>query len=153
MAQTFSAPVTYVQPDFEELKRRFQGHVNPGYGHDGRSWFDPSDRYEYVSRENREVAFEYVHMGINHTSFGDVIKEMQKRGLRPALYEELLCFAEKYPDEQRKYPIVALGSKVCMAGCCIIVPSLVDDRGARGLDAWWIAYGFRDTARFLAVRE
>ncbi|NMB91569.1 hypothetical protein GYA37_01825 [candidate division WWE3 bacterium] len=40
----------------------------------------------------------------------DAISEMDKYGLRPAALKELLSFGFKYPDEQKKNPIVALGS-------------------------------------------
>lgn len=40
----------------------------------------------------------------------DVIKEMDKQGYRPAELPELLALGAKHPDEQKKYPIIALGS-------------------------------------------
>jgi hypothetical protein len=39
-----------------------------------------------------------------------IIKELDGLGLRPATIHELLKFGAKTPDEQRKYPIVSLGS-------------------------------------------
>ena len=40
------------------------------------------------------------------------IQEMTERGLRPATMQELLAFAAAYPDVQKEFPIVALGSVV-----------------------------------------
>ena len=40
----------------------------------------------------------------------EILDAMDAAGLRPALYEELLAFASKYPNEQRKHTIAALGS-------------------------------------------
>lgn len=146
----FSAPIVYLQPEFEELKRRFPAYVNSGYK-GKRS--DPIGRCKGISKENREVAFEYIHMD-RKASTDEVLAEMDRKGLRPALYEELLGFAEKYPDEQRKFPIVALGSKTRVGG----------DRGVaflcgfgdgRSLDLHWLGLGsdWRSDYRFLAVRK
>ena len=144
----FSAPIVYVQPAFEELKRQFPAYVNPDYK--GKR-FDPIERCKAVSKENREVAFEYVHLD-RDASTDEVLAEMDRRGLRPALYEELLGFAEKYPDEQRKYPIVALGSETRVVGSRGVAYLWDDDRG-RSLDLDWVDYGWVGYCRFLAVRK
>lgn len=144
----FSAPVVYVQPAFEELKRRFPAYVNLDYK--GKR-FDPIERCKGVSTENREVAFEYVHMD-RDASTDEVLAEMDRKGLRPALYEELLGFAEKYPDEQRKYPIVALGSGAHVHGGRRVA-YLWDDDDSRNLYLYWIGGDWDDHCRFLAVRK
>ena len=144
----FSAPIIYVQPSFKELKRRFPAYVNPDYK--GKR-FDPIERCKAVSKENREVAFEYVHMS-RDASTDEVLAEMDRKGLRPALYEELLGFAEKYPDEQRKYPIVALGSETHVNGIRNVA-YLCDDDDGRRLDLDWLDYDWDDYYRFLAVRK
>lgn len=144
----FSAPIAYVQPDFEELKRRFPARVSPDYK--GKR-FDPIERCKGVSTENREVAFEYVHMD-HDASIDEVLAEMDRKGLRPALYEELLGFAEKYPDEQRKYPIVALGSETNVSGgrfvACLWGVGLGRLFSLDWIDRVWLA-----DCRFLAVRK
>lgn len=144
----FMASVVYVQPEFDELKRRFPAYVNPDYN--GKR-FDPIERCKAVSKENREVAFEYVHMDRN-ASTDEVLAEMDRNGLQPALYEELLGFAEKYPDEQRKYPIVALGSGTGVSGRRCVAYLWRDDDGRR-LCLDWIASDWSDCYRFLAVRK
>ncbi|MEK7384088.1 MAG: hypothetical protein AAB262_12495 [Elusimicrobiota bacterium] len=144
----FSAPIVYVQPKFEELKRRFPAYVNPDYK--GKR-FDPIERCKAVSKENREVAFEYVHMD-RDASTDEVLAEMDRKGLRPALYEELLGFAEKYPDEQRKFPIVALGSEADVS-CLRHVAFLWDDDDGRHLDLIWVDGDWDGDCRFLAVRK
>jgi hypothetical protein len=144
----FSAPVVYVQLTSKELKRRFPAYVKPDYK--GKR-FHPIERCKGVSTENREVAFEYVHMD-RDASTDEVLAEMDRRSLRPALYEELLGFAEKYPDEQRKYPIVALGSESGVRGDRHVAYLWYDDRG-RCLLLYWIDYDWRVTFRFLAVRK
>ena len=80
---------------------------------------------------------------------GDVVKQLDKQGLRPAELPELLAFGEKYPDVQRDFPVVALGS---------VLQILVGDRPAPCLDGhsgrrnlclfWWGSF-----YRFAAVRK
>ena len=144
----FSAQVAYIQPEFEELKRRFPAYVDPDYK--GKR-FDPIERCKAVSKENREVAFEYVHMD-RAASTDEVLAEMDREGLRPALYEELLGFAEKYPDEQRKRPTVALGSETDV-GRDRHVAYLGRDGDGRRLGLRWIDRGWNGRYRFLAVRK
>ena len=147
----FSAPIVYVQPEFEELQRRFPIYVDPGYN--GKR-LDPIERCKGVSMENREVAFEYVHMG-RYALTAEVLAEMDRKGLRPALYEELLGFALKYPDEQWKYPIVALGSEMFVDGYRLIACVWFDDVG-RGLDLFFADDeddNLTSLYRFLAVHE
>ncbi len=142
--QQFRAFVKYEQPEFEELRRRFRVYVNLEFK---GTRFHPIERCKAVSKENREVAFEYVHMD-RDASTDEVLAEMDRRGLRPALYEELLGFAEKYPDEQRKFPIVALGSRATVA---VIVAYLWDHGLGWRLDLDWIDGRWSDGCRFLAV--
>jgi hypothetical protein len=144
----FSAPVVYVQPEFEELKSRFPAYVNHDYN--GKR-FDPIERCKGVPKESRDVAFEYVHMGRKATT-DEVLAEMDRKGLRPALYEELLGFAEKYPDEQRERPIVALGSEALVRGHRLVAYLWCDGLG-RYLHLYGIADGWNDSCRFLAVRK
>lgn len=144
----FSAQVVYVQPEFEELKRRFPAYVNPDYK--GKR-FDPIERCKAVSKENREVALEYVYL-VRNASTDEVLAVMDCLGLRPALYEELLGFAEKYPDEQRKYPIVALGSEAGVSGHRLVAYLWHGDDG-RGLGLHWVGDVWDGRYRFLAVRK
>lgn len=142
----FSAQIVYDQPEFEELQRRFPAYVNPEYK--GKR-FDPIERCKAVSKENREVAFEYVHMG-RDASTNEVLAEMDRRGLRPALYEELLGFAEKHPDELRKYSIVALGSGTYVGAHPFVACLWPVDPG-RGLRLAYFDQDWSDFYRFLAV--
>ena len=94
---------------------------------------------------------ELVHFNQTLTS-EEVIADLKKRGFRPAELHELLSFGIQYPEEQRKYPIVALGS-VWRWDVGRRVPYLDGDGGKRDLnldyfDSLWVGY-----CRFLAVRE
>lgn len=143
---SFVAPVVYNQPKLEELKRQFPGRVNRCY-EEGR--FHPIKRCKGVSQENRKITFEYVYMGHDKLmSISRALAEMEARGLRPALYEESLSFAEQYPDEQHKYIIVALGSEMCVNGETYVA-SLTHDIAGRILSIV-SGIGFY---HYLAVRE
>ena len=69
----------------------------------------------------------------------------------PGKIEHLLSFGEKYPEEQRKYPIVALGSVASVYGFRF-VPCLGRSVAERGLRLDWWYYDWDGRCRFLAVR-
>ncbi len=68
---------------------------------------------------------------------GEVLAEMKNRGLRPATLPELLAFGAQFPDEQRKYPIVALGSAWKYFEGCNFVPALVGQDNERRLSLYF----------------
>ncbi len=70
----------------------------------------------------------------------------------PGKIEHLLSFGAKFPKEQRKRPIVGLGSVARVDGCCD-VPCLDRDGSERGLHLLWGGDGWDAVSRFLAVRE
>ena len=147
-----TAFVKYVQPSYEELRHQFPQSrciVFSGYE---RTRLAPIERCKTVSKQSREVTFEYVYMG-RKASSDEILAEMDRKGLRPALYEELLGFAEKYNSEQWTYPLVALGSLGITRGCRVacVYWSLVTSTWF--LDMPFFSTNWRDEYRFLAVRE
>jgi hypothetical protein len=82
----------------------------------------------------------------------DAIRLMKEDGFEPAQTGHILTFGEINPEEQRKYPIVGLGSS-CTIGGSRYVPCL--DRGDvkrdLNLDRWDVDWSFH--FRFLAVRK
>jgi hypothetical protein len=145
----FSAKVVYAIPAMDELRRRFPAYVNPAY--DGIV-FQPIKVCENVSRETREVEFEYVDLDRSGGK-DESLAAIDKRGLRPALPEELIAFNEAYPEEMTKFPIAALGSKteVNSFTSCVAMMSGVSGRSVLGLgwyEDWWDA-----GCRFLFVRK
>ncbi len=95
-----------------------------------------------------EWEWKIFHFG--QISSEDATVAMVANDWQPAKLEHILVFGEKYPDEQRKYPIVGLGSsRVGGRG----VPSLRGDDLGRSLhlDTW--RADWRDNYRFLAVRK
>jgi hypothetical protein len=70
----------------------------------------------------------------------------------PAKIEHLLAYGATYPEDQRQYPIVGLGS-VAEVGGRRFVPYLSRRGTGRGLDLDWWDDGWRGNCRFLAVRK
>ena len=99
-----------------------------------------------------EAVFELAHFN-KYISSEDAIAELKKQGFRPAKIEELLAFGEKYPEEQRKYPIVALGSVWQDWSGYRRVASLWCAGSSRGLGLLWFERGWDGGYRFLVVRE
>jgi len=79
-----------------------------------------------------------------------VKEEMDKEGWKPATIWHLLFFGIKNPEEQKKYPIIALGS-VWRGLVAVLYWYDIDRRrrlGLSGLDCKWGGH-----CRFLAVRK
>ena len=69
----------------------------------------------------------------------------------PGKIEHLLAFGAKYPEEQRKYPVIALGSVAKVDGLRR-VPCLGVRGRERDLGLGWWNDGWLGRCRFLAVR-
>ncbi len=82
-----------------------------------------------------------------------VLALMDKAGLRPATMVELLSFGAQYPDEQRRYPIVALGSVWTDRDGYRYVGYLWGHPGYRHLYLYWLDLDWPAYYRFLAVRK
>ena len=79
---------------------------------------------------------------------------IEEAGYEPAKIEHLLAFGAAYPDEQWKYPIVALGSVGEIAGFGFrFVPCLCGFRFRRDLSMDWWSGGWDSNCRFLVVRR
>jgi hypothetical protein len=68
-----------------------------------------SKRFPVKGQGRVELNAEFVYYG-KLMSSDDIVKDVKERSLRPATLSELLAFGETYPDKQREFPIVALGS-------------------------------------------
>lgn len=99
-----------------------------------------------------EIELKLFHFNKAMTS-EDVIKEMDKQGYRPAELSELLALGAKHPDEQRKYPIIALGSVWrYWYGSRGVAYLRLDDSG-RELRLYCFDDGWHEDCRFAAVRK
>ena len=83
----------------------------------------------------------------------DVIQELDKEGLRAAELPELLAFAAKYPDMQRKFSIAGLGSVWKDRKGYRNVPCLYEASEGRYLDLHWWDDGWYSYTRFAAIHK
>ena len=81
-----------------------------------------------------------------------VVKEIKAAGWEPGKIEHVLSFGAKFPEEQRKYPVIGLGSVARVRGGRR-VPCLCRRGAGRGLDLDWWDDGWGGGYRFLAVRK
>ena len=149
----FLVPVVYVQPTVDELNRRFPcDKFGEKFLPEGLH-FDAIESCKSVSRDNREVAFEYLHMDCE-ASTEEILAKMDRLGFRPALYEELLSFGERYPNEPLKYRIAALGS---VTNVNRVPDAAYLCGGYQGQISFQLGYlcdaDWEDDFRFLVVRE
>lgn len=82
-----------------------------------------------------------------------VIRNLKIRGLRPATLPELLAFGVKYPEKQRRFRIVALGSTWKDSNGWRLVPSLDSDDFGRGLSLGFWSDLWGRGCYFLVVKK
>lgn len=99
-----------------------------------------------------EVAVELIHLN-RVVSTSEALRELDKAGYRPAELHELLAFGEKYPELQRKFPVVALGSVWQDRLGSHDVPYLDRYGSRRHLHLIWIESVWGEVYRFAAVRK
>ena len=98
----------------------------------------------------KEAAIELVHFN-RYIERDDALRELDKMGLRPAELPELLAFGASYPEKQREFPIVALGSVWQRWHCDRSVACLGSGSGRRGLSLYYFDIGWPSHYRFAAV--
>ena len=120
-------------------------------------------RYDYANNDittkrfpikgEGKVEFEGRYFHFNRTtSSKNAIAAMKEAGWEPANIEHLLVLGEKYPDEQRKFPIIGLGS-VAEVGGSRGVPVLDGGGSERHLRLDWFDRDWSGYYRFLAFRK
>ncbi|MFH1611493.1 MAG: hypothetical protein ABIA83_02745 [Patescibacteria group bacterium] len=95
---------------------------------------------------------ELVHLN-KKASSEEALAHKEANGLRPATIEELLAFGATYPDVQREFPVVALGSSWVDRDGHRRAPYLDGDGSERELSLDWYGSGWFEGCRFLAVRK
>jgi hypothetical protein len=83
----------------------------------------------------------------------EVVTELGKEGLRPAELPEFLAFGAEYPEVQRRFSIVALGSVWRDPKGYRNVPCLFTASEGRYLDLHWWDDGWYSYSRFAAIRK
>ena len=74
-----------------------------------------STRFPIVGTGKVGLEGQLEHYGRNMSSDA-VLADLDQKGLRPATIAEILAFGAKYPELQRQFPIVALGSVASVSG-------------------------------------
>jgi len=83
----------------------------------------------------------------------DVLRELEAESLRPAELPEFLAFGAAYPDVQRKFSVVGLGSVWRDRKGYKNVPCLYTASEGRYLDLHWWDDGWYSFSRFAALRN
>lgn len=107
----------------------------------------PSARHGQAELEINLVRFD------RRITSEDVLRELDKEGLRAAELPELLAFGAAYPDVQRKFSVVGLGSVWQDRKNYRNVPCLYAASEGRYLDLHWWDDGWYTYSRFATVRK
>ena len=110
-----------------------------------------AERFPIKGEGIKELVPELIHFNRSISS-DNALADLDKMGLRPATIEELLALGETFPEMQRKFPIIALGSVGEVSGRRS-VPCLDEGGSERGLYLRWFGYDWYAGCRFLAVRK
>ena len=135
-------------PSLQELQQQFDW-VNGTF-----AWakFAAVDQCKDVSRNSRELTLEYLRPD-HRATIEEILERMDKSGFRPAFLEELLAFATKFPDEQRKFPIVALGSVNLIQGRSHVAKLDANPEQRELFMKWTVEIGNHEGWRFLVARK
>ena len=121
-------------------------------GYDWRNDDVTANHFPISGNGQVEVNVELVHFNRIMES-DDVLEELDKAGLRPGELAELASFGARYPDKQREFPIISLGSVWRDRNGHRRVPGLWGNSGGRDLDLDWFERRWDDRYRFAAVRK
>ena len=113
-----------------------------------------AERFPIVGEGTQQFEAILFHFGPNTSSENAVeaIKSMASNPWKPGRIEHILAFGAKHPEEQRKYPIIGLGSVAKIDGHHR-VPYLSRHGTGRALDLHWWNNIWDGDRRFLAVRN
>lgn len=110
-----------------------------------------ANRFPISGNDKTDIVVELVHFD-RTISTGDAVDEMRLRGLRPAALAELLAYGATFPEDQRKFPIVALGTEALVDGVRDVA-GLAGRGSERRLHLDWVGGDWDGSCRFLAVRN
>ncbi|MCX6743687.1 MAG: hypothetical protein NT116_05665 [Candidatus Parcubacteria bacterium] len=121
------------------------------------SWFNDDITEKYFPLQGagqHEVEMELVHLNRNATT-KEVLEHLNGLGLESAKIEHLLAFGVAYPDVQKEFPVIALGSVWVLSSGLRSSPCLFSSNGQRRLSLSWHKDGtpWGEACRFLAVRK
>ncbi len=143
----FVAKVEYKSPTIEDLQKLF-----PIVTYEDDMKYEPTQYTKDISRETCDVSFVLMRLGVRTHTIA-LQSEMSIIGFRPATFEELVAFAVKYPEEQERCPIVALGSVANGMEDHALPTVGLDGEGERCIDFTWYQSHWDSEVWFLAVPE
>lgn len=120
-----------------------------------------AEHFPITGKGKEKVNLQLVHLNREVRS-GEALSELNRRGLRPATLPELLAFGAKYPELQREFTILALGSVwakpsdfqgVIPVKDFLSVAYLDEDDGNRCLSLRWYGNVWYAEVRYLAVSK
>lgn len=117
-------------------------------------WANPditASCFPITGEGKKELVAEVIHFNRDISS-EDAVTELGGMALRPGTIEELLAFGAAFPEMQRKFPIVELGSS-CEIGGKRSVAYLDRYDSERSLSLDWWDDGWDRDYRFLAFRK
>lgn len=140
----YSITVNYGRTLAEMVEAGYYDYANPDI---------TAEHFPIEGRGKVELECELVHHD-RTASTEEVEPEIERLGLRPATIEELLAFGETYPDVQREFPVVELGSSWVNRDGHRDMVSLWGYPDSRSLILGWDAPGYQWSSRyrFLTVR-
>jgi len=83
----------------------------------------------------------------------NVLRELDKEGLRAAELSEILAFGAEYPEVQRRFSVIGLGSVWKDRKGYRNVPCLYEASEGRYVDLHWWDDGWYSFSRFAAIRK
>jgi hypothetical protein len=95
------------RPSFEELNGKWFDWANDGY-----RMLVPElrpERKDAPSTGVQTARYGYVHLNCNATD-EQALAEIARQKVKPATDLEVMYYGKQFPEEQRKHPIVGLGS-------------------------------------------
>ncbi len=149
LVQAAAAIFTFATGDKRSAKELLDAGKYDGVGDYARQFVE-GKKFRLANKPD-EVDMVLVEFDHDPTS-EEVLAEFKRQGLGRSTEEDALRFGEKFPDEQKKYPIVFLHEpwQDPNGNLCVLVLGW-DDR-KRGLDYGWFDGGWGRDCRFAGRR-
>lgn len=111
-----------------------------------------SEHFPSQETGTKEATVELFHYGKDMDT-DEILTDLDKQGYREATLKELLALGEKYPNLQREFPIIALGSIWQLRDGYRYCSYLFRRSSKRYLHLNWIGDRWYAHCRFAAVRK
>lgn len=147
--KTFSVVVNYDQ----SLKKMIRAGKYDWVNDNITQKHFPTERQGKEEVEIRIFSTEELVGKMRAVSFDEVLEALERKGYRPANLPELLTIGAEFPDKQREFPIIELGSVWRGSVGRRIVACLCRGGSERRLLLDWLDDGWDDYCRFAAVRK